>query len=35
MPHHLSSFQVEYLIFGGTLIVSGVAVFFTKTLSSP
>jgi hypothetical protein len=35
MPHHLSSFQVEYLIFGGTLIVSGVLMIVTYTLSYP
>jgi hypothetical protein len=35
MPDHLSSFQVEYMIFGGVLILSGLLMIVTYTVSYP
>jgi hypothetical protein len=32
-PHHLSPFQVEYLVFGGALVLSGLLMIFTYSVS--
>lgn len=34
-PEHLSPFQVEYLVFGGALVLSGLLMIFTYSVSYP